>query len=71
MREQKPANDAADNVACRKRNIDVERLEFRKARSFEKDDRVAKDGVAAEDLGGPDDAVLKEQKSARYPTRGK
>ena len=58
MREQKPANDAADNVACRKGNIDVERLEFRKSRCFEKDNRVAKDGVAAEYLGGPDDAVL-------------
>jgi hypothetical protein len=58
VREQKPANDAADNVACGKGNVDVKRLEFRKARRFEKDDRVAEDGIAAEDLGGPNDAVL-------------
>lgn len=58
MREQKPANYATDNVTCGKGDVDVERLDFRKPRSSEKDDRVAKDGIAAKYLGGPDYAVL-------------
>lgn len=58
MGEQKPANHAANNVACGKGYVDVERLDFRKSRSSEKDDRVAKDGITAKDLGGPDYAVL-------------
>lgn len=58
MGKQKPANYAADNVACGKGDVDVERLDFRKTRSAEKEDRVAKDGIAAKDLGGPDNAVL-------------
>lgn len=58
MGKQNPANYAADNVACGKGDIDVERLEFGKPRRPEKDDRVAKDGIAAEDLGGPYYAVL-------------
>lgn len=58
MGEQKPANYAADNVACGKGDVDVERLEFRKPCRSEKDNRVAKEGIAAKDLGGPDYAVL-------------
>lgn len=58
MREKKPANDTADNVACRKGDVDVKRLDLRKPCCFEKDNRVAEEGVAAEDLGSPDDAIL-------------
>lgn len=58
MGEQKPANYAANNVACGKGYVDVERLDFRKPRRLEKDDRVAKEGIAAKNLGGPDYAVL-------------
>jgi hypothetical protein len=69
MREKKPADDTADNVACRKGDVDVKRLDLRKPCRFEKDNRVAEEGVAAEDLGGPDDAVLSqgEYESARCP----
>ena len=58
MREKEPANNTTDDVASRKRDIDVKSLELGKARSFEKDNRVAEDGVPAEDLGGPDNAIL-------------
>jgi hypothetical protein len=58
MREKKPANYAADNVACGKGDVDVERLEFRKPCRLEKNNRVAKEGIAAEDLGGPNYTVL-------------
>jgi hypothetical protein len=56
--EHKPAKDAADNVACGKRNVDVECLEFREACSFEKNDREAENCIATENLGGPNDTVL-------------
>lgn len=69
MGEQKPANYATDNVACGKGNVDVERLDFRKSRRSEKDDRVAKEGIAAKDLGGPYYAVLREIVSYTFPTR--
>lgn len=58
MWEQKPANYATDNIACGKGDVDVERLDFRKPRRPEKNDRVAKNGIAAENLGGPNYAVL-------------
>jgi len=58
VREEEPADDAADDVACREGDVDVEGLGLAEAGGLEEDDRVAEDGVAAEDLGGPDDAVL-------------
>ena len=58
VREQKPADDATDNVTRGKGNVDVECLEFRKASCFEKDDRESKNGVAAKDLGSPNNTVL-------------
>lgn len=74
MREQKAANNAANNVAGGKGNIDVERLKFRKACGFEKDDRVAENGVATKDLGSPNDAVLREgvsrQRKVQYGNLG-
>lgn len=59
MGKQKPANYAADNVACGQGDVDIERLDFRKPCRSEKDDRVAKDGIAAKNLGGPDHTVLR------------
>ena len=58
VREQKPANNAADNVTCRKGNVYVKRLEFSKSCGFKKHNRVAENGIATKDLGGPDDAIL-------------
>jgi hypothetical protein len=58
VREEKPADDSTDDVACRKGDVDIECLQFRKSSSFEKDDRVAEDGIAAEGLSRPDDTIL-------------
>jgi hypothetical protein len=58
VREEKPADDAADDVACRKGDVDIEGLQFAKPSGFEKDDRVTEDGIAAEGLSRPDDAIL-------------
>jgi hypothetical protein len=38
VREEKPADDAADDVACRKGDVDIEGLQFAKSSSFEEDD---------------------------------
>lgn len=58
MWHEEPTAYTADDVAGRKRNVDVEGLEFGETGSFEEDDGVAEDGVSAEDLGGPYYAVL-------------
>lgn len=58
MREQKPANDATDNVASGKRDVDIECLELGKACCFKKDNRIAENSISAKDLGSPDHAVL-------------
>ena len=39
--EKKPTKDDPKDPACGKRNINVERLELRKPRCFEKDDGIA------------------------------
>jgi len=67
MREEKPADDATDDVASGEGDVDIKGLKLRKARRFEEDDRVAKDGVAAKNLGGPNDTVLDNRESARRP----
>lgn len=58
VREEKPADDAADDVACGKGDVDIEGLQLRKPSRFEKNDRVPEDGIAAEGLSRPDDAIL-------------
>ena len=58
MWKQEPANYATNDIASGQRYIDIEGLEFGEASSFEKDHRVTQDGVTAEDLSSPDDAVL-------------
>lgn len=58
MREEEPADDPTDDVARGERDVEVEGLDLGEAGGLEEDDRVAENGVAAEDLGGPDDAVL-------------
>jgi hypothetical protein len=62
--EHKPAKDAADDVACGQRNVDVECLEFREACCFKENDREAENGIATENLGGPNDTILIDE-SAR------
>lgn len=52
-----PRNHAADEVACRQRDVEVERLHLGPASSLHEHDSVAEDGVSAEDLGSPDDGV--------------
>lgn len=58
VREEEPADDAADDVAGGEGDVDVEGLDLAEAGGLEEDDRVAEDSVAAENLGGPDDTVL-------------
>lgn len=58
MREKEPTDDTADDVAGRERDVDVEGLELSEAGRLQEDNRVTKDSVTAEDLSGPDDAVL-------------
>lgn len=58
VREEKPADDAADDIACGKGDVDIEGLQFGKPSGFEKDDRVTEDGIAAEGLSRPDDTIL-------------
>ena len=58
MGEEEPADDAADNVAGGQRNVDIECLDFGEPCRLKEDHRVAQDGVAAEDLSGPNDTVL-------------
>lgn len=65
VREQKPADDTADDVARRKGYIDIKCLDFCEACSFEEDNRVAKDGISAEDLGRPDNTVLSRGNSSQ------
>ncbi len=45
-------------VARRQGDVDVEGLQLGEAGGLEEDDGIAEDGIAAEDLGRPDDAVL-------------
>lgn len=58
MREEQPTNDTTDNVASSERDVEVEGLKLTKPCALEEDDRVLEDCVTAENLGGPDDAVL-------------
>ena len=62
MREKEPAEDTTDDVASGKRDVEVERLDFGETSCLEEDDGVGDQGVAAEDLSGPDDTVLKSNK---------
>ena len=58
MWEEEPADDAANDIACRQRNVDVKGLELAEACPFQKDDRVPEDCIAAENLSRPNNAVL-------------
>lgn len=59
MREKKPTNDTADNVAGRKGNIEIERLDFGETGRLQKRDGVSNQGVSTEDLGCPNNTVLR------------
>ncbi len=68
MREEQPADDTTDDITCGESDVDIESLESGKAGGFKKHDGVAKNGIAAEDLSCPDDAVLiTEEESAKFP----
>lgn len=69
MRKEKATDDATNNVACGKGNIDVECLKFGKPRRLEKDDRVSKNRVSAEDLCRPDYAILQRTVSVSAISR--
>lgn len=58
MREKEPTNHTANDVAGRKGDVEVERLDFGPSSGLEENDDEAKDRIAAENLGCPDDAVL-------------
>ena len=60
MGEKKPAYDATNNVTSRQGDIDVKCLQFSQPCRLEENDRVAKNGIATEDLSSPDYAILKE-----------
>lgn len=57
-RKQQPAKHDTHDVACRKGDVDVERLHFGEPCILEEDNTVAKDSVTTQDLCGPDDTVL-------------
>jgi hypothetical protein len=56
--ENQPANDTADDIARRKRDVDIKGLEFRETCSLEEDNGVSKEGISAKDLGRPYNTVL-------------
>lgn len=58
MREEQPANHTANDVACRKGNVEVKGLDCRPASRLEEDDNEAKNRITAENLSRPDNAVL-------------
>ena len=58
MRKEKPADYSADNVARRERDVDIKGLELSETCRLEENDRITKDGIAAKNLSGPDDAIL-------------
>ena len=55
---QELADNAADDVASRESDVNVEGLELGEAGSFQEDHRIAQNCVAAKDLSSPDDAIL-------------
>lgn len=59
MREKKPTNDTADNVTGRKGNIEIERLDFGETGRLQKRDGVGNQRVSTEDLGCPNNTVLR------------
>lgn len=58
MGKQKPADNTADDVARRQRDVDVESLDFREPGLLKEQHRVTEDGITAQDLCGPNDTVL-------------
>ena len=72
MGKQKPANDATNNVAGGERDIDVEGLSLRESCRLKENNGIPKDGVAAEDLSGPDNTILcRDQHNLSIQNSGK
>ena len=59
MGEQEPTDNASYDVASGQRNVDVEGLKFRETRLLEEFHGVAEDGIATQNLSGPDNAILR------------
>ena len=71
MRKEEPADDATDYVAGGEGDVEVEGLDLGESSGLEEDNGVAENGVAAEDLRGPDNAVLDAVSTIVYVNRGK
>lgn len=70
MREKEPADYAANDVASRKRYVEVEGLNFSEACHFEKLHRISQYSISAQYLRSPYDAVLRSLSAPGAPCRG-
>lgn len=60
MREEKPTDDTANDVARGERDVHVKGLELGKPSGLKENNGVSQNSVTAEDLRSPDHTVLRD-----------